>query len=253
MPEEHNKSLDIFGVKGVADSTKIITEAGVKCLTVFLSDLCRPGLQEFGGWGGDIVRHYRVQSQLKFAKKAKEMIEEREKIEGKLHAPAPVILELLEGASRNDDDDLHRIWVGLLASSCTTDGMDDSNIPFIHLATRLSPTQARLFSWIATNCPKIHDKDGIVQGDHFKPTAEQLFEAAKTTDRGRLDAELSPLFAAGLFHNNFGEKSIVSCLGLSSFGVIFYLRVEGKRGDPKNAFPTTIKDVENHNPGSVWL
>lgn len=252
MSNEPNNSIDLLGIKGFGDSAKIITQGVVDGAGALLSRICLPAAEELGEFFRDPIKNWRLKKLVTVAEKARPQIEEREKVEGSIRAPASIGIRVIESASMVEDEALQNMWAGLLVSSCTPAGTDESNLLFVNMVSAFSPAQARLFDWIAKECPKVRDKHGIVQGDHFNPSAEDLLKHGQIPDLGQLDAELSGLFAAGLFHKNLEGSTAAACKGLSSLGVTLSLRVLGKRGNPFEHFDAPVRTVGTHAPPAVW-
>jgi len=254
MPDEKDKSLDLLGIKGVSDSIKIVTQGMVDGAAALLSRICLPAAKEFGELLREKVSKWRSANAVIVLNKADDLIRKREAIEGALKAPAQIVYRTIETGSWSNDETLSSMWAGLLASSCTPEGDDESNLIFSDLISHFSPVQARLFDWIGNECPKYHDKLGIVQGDHFNPPVEVLLQAGRITDVNQLESELSRLFGFGLFHQAMGGTVLGECKGLSALALNFYMRVHGGRGDPKKYFGTSLKQVEpdEHEAPPRW-
>lgn len=252
MNSESNKSVDLLGVKGLADSARILTQGAVDGAGALLGRICLPAAEELGELFRDRVKHWRLKQLAMVTEKARPQIERREKSEGPLQAPPSIAIRVIDSASLAGDGTLQDMWAGLLVSSCTPTGTDDSNLLFVNMVSAFSPAQARLFDWIAKVCPMVRDKEGIVQGDHFKPSVEDLLQHGQIPDLGQLDAELSGLFAAGVFHKNLEGSTLAACKGLSSLGVTLSLRVLGKRGNPADHFDVPIRSVSSHAPPALW-
>lgn len=244
MPNEKDKSLDIFGVKPVSDSIKIVTQGVVDGVTAVLSRVCFPAAEELGELLRDKVHRLRGANAIIVLNKADDLIKKREAIEGALKAPALIVYRTIEAGSWSGDETLTSMWAGLVASSCTPGGDDESNLIFSDLISHFSPVQARLFDWIGNHCPRFHNELGVVQGDHFKPSVEALLQASQITDVNQLESELSRLFGFGLFHQAMGGTVLGACKGLSSLALNFYMKVQGGRGDPKSYFRTSLKQVD---------
>jgi hypothetical protein len=254
MPLEKDKSLDLLGIKGVSDSIKIVTQGMVDGAAALLSRICLPAAEEFGELLREKVSRWRIANAITVLNKADEIIKKREAVEGALKAPAQIVYRTIEIGSWSSDETLTSMWAGLLASSCTAEGDDESNLIFSDLISHFSPAQARLFDWIGNQCPKYHDKLGVVQGDHFNPSVQELLQAGRITDVNQLESELSRLFGFGLFHQAMGATVLGQCKGLSALALNFYMRVHGGRGDPKHYFKTVFKEIESdqNEASSRW-
>jgi hypothetical protein len=250
---EEGKAVDIFGIKGLSDSVKIVTQGAVDGAAALLGRICLPAAEEFGGLLRDKVSKWRGRNSILILNTAEPLIQNREAKEGALKAPAQVVYRIIEYGSWSDDSKLQRMWAGLLASSCTSDGTDETSYLYTDLISRFSPVQARLFDWIAAQCPKVHDVHGVVQGDHFNPAVEGLLTISRLSDVNELDSQLSVLFGLGLFHQAMGGSVLKACKGLSSLGVSLYMRLQGVRGNPKTYFKTALRsdDQAQHQPNSV--
>jgi hypothetical protein len=186
---------------------------------------------------------------LKRLDRADPLIKDRELKEGPLKALPQIVYRAIEFGSWTDDATLQSMWAGLLASACSADGKDESNLVYSEAVSHFSPAQARLFDWIAANCPKVHDSAGTASGDHFQPTTETLMQIGRVADFNQLESELGRLRSSGLFHNALmGGTAVTGCKGLSPFGLNLYMRVKGLRGDPKTIFNTVLSDKETGKP-----
>jgi hypothetical protein len=252
MESEKNSALDILGIKGVSDSVKIATEKTFSGASALLSRICLPAAEEFGELLRDKVKGWRNNNTLIVLYKADDLIKRREAIEGALKAPAQIVYRTIESGSWSNDDTLTSMWAGLLASACTPDGNDESNLVFSDLVSHLSPAQARLFDWIARECPKFHDEAGVVQGNHFHPETNPLLLRAGIGDVNQLESELSRLFGFGLFHSAMGGTVLSACKGVSALGLNLYMRVQGGRGDPKAFFRTVHEKFFPDEPDVRW-
>ena len=59
MPEHESRSLDVLGIKPVADAFSHITKATVDGASAFLGRICLPAAEEFGLLFQDQVRSWR--------------------------------------------------------------------------------------------------------------------------------------------------------------------------------------------------
>ena len=75
---------------------------------------------------------YRVISAIEIALRAEQMLALYPGADT-MHAPAKLVMRILEDGSWIDSDAIQEMWAGLLATSCSTDGNDDSNAQFVSL------------------------------------------------------------------------------------------------------------------------
>ena len=200
-----NKIKDIFGIEPVAETTKTIIDKSFNGLGVFLEKVFQPGLEEFGYLIKDQVRQWRLFNALKVMDKAKGRLG-FENNELQILANARVGLSILDECSMIDDEELQDMWAGLFASSCTIDGMDDSNMIFVDLLKRISAVEARILKYGCERCRKeIYPSGLIVPYETFEVTLEKLEEITGITDVNRLDRELDHMESLSLFTNGIFE------------------------------------------------
>lgn len=153
---DESKSLDILGFKPVADSINKVATASVDGVSAFLSRICLPAAEEYGLLLQDVVRAWRASNISEIARKAKEKLEEHSPDDSNnAHAHPRVVFSILEHGSWNDDDYVQNFWAGLLASSCTDEGDDDSNLLFINLLADLTKLQARILDYVCRIATKL--------------------------------------------------------------------------------------------------
>ncbi|WP_236446840.1 hypothetical protein, partial [Pseudomonas syringae] len=136
MPEA-DKSLDILGAKPVADALKTVTDGSVQGISALLSRICLPAAEEFGLLWRDKVSHWRACNAARMAAHAASIIDKQTSA-SQLSAHPRVVFKTIEDSSWTDDDVVLSLWGGLLASSCTESGSDESNLMFINLLSQLT-------------------------------------------------------------------------------------------------------------------
>ncbi|MBO4602841.1 MAG: DUF4393 domain-containing protein [Salinivirgaceae bacterium] len=180
---------DVLGLKPVAEAGLEVTKATIEGVSSFLEIVCKPGLQEFGYLLQDKVRQWRLNNIIRTLEKAKgRMYFDGQTLQ--LTANARVGLSIIEECSQVDDDELQNLWAGLFASSCTTDGRDDSNMNFVDLLKRMSSVEARIIDYACRNCKKTQYKNNLLTAQTLIISFEELVVIAGTDDIYRLDSEL---------------------------------------------------------------
>jgi abortive infection alpha-like protein len=146
MAEDESKSLDILGLKPYADSVKIVTQGAVDAAAAFLGRICLPAAEEFGLLLKDKVSRWRATNAVNIAAKAEKKLKLIPNAEG-MHAHPRLVASIIEHGSWSDDDQVQEMWAGLLASSCTQDGRDESNLIFINILSQLTSLQAAILKY----------------------------------------------------------------------------------------------------------
>jgi hypothetical protein len=238
-----DKSLDVLGVKPIAKSIEKVTDASLKGTSAFLSRICLPAAEEFGLLLQDKVKTWRADNAAKTIRKAEEKYR---KIHGDKNLKAHPLISwrIIENSSWANHDELQEIWAGLLTSTCTEDGEDDSNITFINLISQLTEIQIRILNYSVENASlKLHEYD-LITSEELKISMNDLIEITGINDFIRLDRELDYLSALDLIGDSLwgGGGILINSSPLKvditprPLTIQLYIRCQGYIGGPKDYF-----------------
>lgn len=180
---------DILGIEPIGEAGLEATKAAIKGVSSFLELVFKPGLEELGYLIKDEVRLWRLNNIIKTLEKAQGKME----FDGKdlnLTANARVGLNIMEGCSEVDNEELQDLWAGLFASSCTPDGKDDSNMNFVDLLRRMSSVEAKIIDYACKNSIKFLYPNKLIMSDGLNVSFDTLVGITGTNDIYRLDSEL---------------------------------------------------------------
>ena len=180
---------DILGLKPESEAQAENTKAAIKGVSSFLKIVFKPGLEELGYIFKDEIRYWRLNNILSMLNLAQGKME----FDGKeinLTANARVGLSIMEGCSEVDNKELQDLWAGLFASSCTSDGQDDSNMIFVDLLRRMSSVEAKILDYACRNCNKYIYPNQLIIAEGITVPFDTLVNIAGTDDNYRLDSEL---------------------------------------------------------------
>ena len=180
---------DILGLEPIAEAGLQVTQASIKGVSAFLRAVCLPGLEELGYLFQDKVRMWRLNNILRMLTKAEGKMD----FDGRqlnLTANPRVGISIIDGCSEVDNEELQDLWAGLFVSSCTPDGLDDSNMNFVDLLRRMSSVEARIIDFACRNCRKILYSNGLILAENLIISFEELTKIAQTDNVFRLDCEL---------------------------------------------------------------
>jgi hypothetical protein len=104
----------------------------------------------------DEVRLYRFGNQLKLLKKAEKMAQDAGFTPRAV--PAKLLFPLLDGASLEEDDDLHTMWAALLANASSPDNAEKVRPGFIAALRQMAPDEAVTLRWM-------HERTWAPDGD----------------------------------------------------------------------------------------
>jgi len=245
MSEQKNYSFDVLGVKPIADSINVLTKAVVDGTSSFLSRICLPVAKEFGLLLQDHVRHWRAVNATKIVENAESIVNSQPDAD-KHHAQPRLISQIIEHGSWTDSAELQKMWSGLLASSCTINGSDDSNLIFIDTLSRLTLIEVRILEYACRECRKSVTQAGWLMAQDFRMSLEQLEICSGTSDFHRLDRELDHLRTLGLIKVGFDPFSTNADLTPSAFALQMYARCNGWSGNLLEFFGlTTLSNISN--------
>jgi abortive infection alpha-like protein len=243
--EEKSKSLDILGVKPVSDAINTVTKASVDGASKFLGKICLPAAEEFGFLLKDKVSNWRAKNALAVVQKAEKKLLSQPSAERK-HAHPRLVIEAFEKGSWAENETVQEMWAGLLASSCTEDGADDSNLIFIDLLSQLTTVQAQLLKYVCETTIKYVSPAGWPYAGSLDLTLEQLTNLTGVDDFHRLDREIDHLRSLQLIGGNnmegendgggFMADSQDAKICPTALALHLYVRCQGYTGSPVEFF-----------------
>jgi hypothetical protein len=229
---------DVLGIAPVGEAGKRLVDAACDGVSAFLSRICLPAAEEFGFLLRDKVQSWRASNVQKIAAKA-------ERLHASIHSPSPthahprLVSQIIENGSWSDSEEIQTMWAGLLASSCTIDGQDDSNLMFIDLLSRLSVSQVRILDY-ACRTAQIRLVNGLLYPDDLICTPDELKALSRIEDLHRLDRELDHLVSIGLLSLGRGGFHIYQPsrirLTPSPMALQMYARCNGVIGSPTDYY-----------------
>ncbi|MGD1098638.1 MAG: Abi-alpha family protein [Bryobacteraceae bacterium] len=113
--------------------------------TAIVKRMLGPAADEVAEMWRDQVRVYRYGRQLKLLEKAERMAQEAGCTPQAV--PPKILFPLLEGASFEDDEELHTMWAALLANAASPENAGKVEVSFIAILKQISPEEAQLLNW----------------------------------------------------------------------------------------------------------
>lgn len=246
MADENSQSLDVLGVKPVGEAIKITVEKSLDGAGAFLGKICLPVAEEVGLFLKDRVhiwRSYNVVNALKKAEKKYKKIHGDDKKE--IHPK--MLSSIIENVSWADSEEIQDMWAGLLASSCTDDGKDDSNLIFINLLSQLTNSQVKILNFACENSKKTVSEGGWIGCfEKLYINIDQLFKISQIEDLHRLDRELDYLRDYGLLTlgSGFEPNTTTARLQPSPLALHLYVRCQGSMDDAVKYFHKEITELQ---------
>jgi hypothetical protein len=112
--------------------------------TAIVKRMLGPAADELAEMWRDQVQMYRYERQLKCVQKAEKMAQEAGFTPQAV--PPKILFPLLEGASFEENEDLHTMWAALLANAASPDNADKVRPGFIATLRQMAPDEAALLN-----------------------------------------------------------------------------------------------------------
>lgn len=238
---EDNKSMDVLGIKPIADSVSVVTKGTVDGASAFLSRICLPAAEEFGLLLRDKVSAWRSRNAIAIANRAQRLLEEQ--AGGRLVSAHPrIIFSTIENGSWAENDLMQDFWAGLLASSCTPDGKDESNHILIGILSQLTASQAKLIKHICETAKPYKSPAGWIASNGLFLESDEIVEVTEISDLHQLDRELDHMRNLGLIAGGFQQSSTRADVTPLPLCLQLYVRSQGYVGSPVDYFGVTEED-----------
>jgi len=175
MNDDGGKIPDLLGLKPFSESVKIVVETSAIEASKFLNAICYPAAEEFGYLLRDKVKWWRINNISNTMIKAKNNFNINYD-EFDLTASPRIVNSILENSSWIDNDKIQDMWAGLLASSCSKTGKDESNLIFINLLSQLTSSEVRILDYICNNSEKKISIHNLIDANKLSISLRDLQE-----------------------------------------------------------------------------
>ncbi len=236
MSDKESKSIDVLGIKPVADAVSHVTQAAVDGASAFLSRICLPAAEELGFLLQDKVRAWRAKNATAAIVNAQALYEKYQAGRD-AHAHPRLVASIVEHSGWTDDRTLQQMWGGLLASSCSRDGRDESNLIFVNLLTQLTSLEVRVLSYACSNTGKYVTGEGLImpqRGPYVDMAALQ--EISGANDIHRIDMELDHLRALELIMGGLRPGATHVDITPTPLALNLFVRCQGFTGSAVEFF-----------------
>jgi PilZ domain len=209
----------------------ILREIRIARALAFLKRVCPPATEEARLLFYNRLSNIRVANGVEIALKAERLLVNEPNAEGLLAHPE-LVIRILEDGSWVDVDWIQQLWAGLLATSCTEEGQDESNLVFINLLSTFAPIHARILS---AACAKATQ---VMAGDANSPyllacSAEEMARLTGASNLTKIYRSIAELSDLGLLekmakHSSYAVSGVTRTKP-TDLGMQMYARCNGKR------------------------
>ncbi len=250
--EVSSKSVDLLGVKGLADSALVVTKGAVDGIGALLSKICLPAAEELGLFFRDKVHAWRSVNATAIASATQAILDQND--ESRLaHAHPKIVGKIFELGSWEDDSTVQTYWAGLLASACTETGNDQRNLVFIQILSQLSPSQVKLLNIICQKVSKFTSESGFIMTGSLRVSYIDALEALGTQNLDDADVQLDHLRELGLLRNDGGFQLNNTAVNMTptALSLHLYTRCQGSNKSPieylniTEQYDDLVHDVEH--------
>jgi hypothetical protein len=158
----------------------------------------------------------------------------------RLRAPSKIVLRILEDGSWAEAESAQHLWSGLLATSCSASGSDESNLVFVDLLCQLTSTHGRILATACTKSTKFIAGAGRISSRPVSLSARELTQITGCRDLIRIHRDLEYLADLGLLKSvvrshSFSplEETEIAPTGL---GLQLFARSNGYRGETREFY-----------------
>ena len=221
------------GIAPYEEAVKVATEATIQGIGKFFDKLIMPAVEEIGLYLKDRIGHWRwrMNNLKQITEKADQKLGSTSK-----YAHPRLIGLIIENGSWSDDEVVQDMWAGLISSSCTPDGQDDSNLLFINLLSQLTKSQAKFLKFSCENASKFIDRSGLIFIRDFIVSTDQILTIYAHKDLHVIDRELDHLRALGLIQGGIISDRQEANIAPTSLGLYMYVRCQGSLDSPVSYF-----------------
>ena len=212
-------------------SAKSINEA----IGTLIAKLCYKAADDIGDGVAQKTSEYRQKNALSILEKANNTYEKISST-GNEHAHPRLVHHIIEEGSWNDNDHVQSMWAGLLATSCTEDGNDESNLLFINILKQLTSVEVLILNYACEKCEKSISKAGWITSEKIDIELDDLIKLTGVTDLHRLDRELDHLRSIELIETGFHPDSTAADITPGPLSLQLYVRCQGYIGSPTTYF-----------------
>lgn len=205
----------------------------------FLSRICPGGAQEVGQLVRGRLSNHKVANAMAIALHAESMVASPPAADN-VRARSAFVVRILEEGSCTDEDWLHQYWGGLLATSCTPDGKDESNLHFAEILSQLPSIPIRILTVVCTRAIKFVSDTGLISA---KPLACDMAEIRAITGAKdfQIKCDIERLATFGLIDKNSARSPTMlsseeTLITPTSFGLSMFARCKGHPGEPHDYY-----------------
>jgi len=216
-----------------ADPGCVLRELRMARALAFMCRICPSATEEITALFYKTLSNVRLANVVEIALKAERLLVP-EPHAYSMVAHRDLILRILEHGSWVDVAWLQELWAGLLATSCTLEGQDESNLVFIDILSRLAPLPTQILAVACAKAMQAMGESSSIPPSLMAFTAEEIARITRSNNLTKIYRSIAELSELGLLEkspkaatqdNPHAAKAKPTHLGLEMFA-----RCNGQRG-----------------------
>ncbi len=223
-------------LKSAAEQTEpedILREFRMASALAFLHRISPGSTDEVGRLLREGLSNFRLASAMGIILTAEKMVSFASNPE-RLRAPASIVSRIVSDGSWADAESTQHLWAGLLATSCTLNGRDESNLTFVNLLCQLTSSHVRILSAACTKGTKFLAGLERISSRPITLSARDMTHITGSRDLIRIHRDLEYLSDLGLLTTNVKSQSFspieTTNIAPTSLGLQLFARCSGHRG-----------------------
>lgn len=182
----------------------------------------------------DRLSTVRVGNALEIALKAESLLTSKPDADSKRAHPK-LVLRVLEDGSWADEEMIQQLWAGILVSSCSEDGEDESNLELIELFSQLAPDHVKIWAGACERAKVIVPEAGPIFTEPVYFTMDELATITGMQHQYyRIETDIGHLTVFGLLKAKPKSSTYTSSSEAEAtptlLGLEMYARGHGHRG-----------------------
>lgn len=223
-------------LKSAAEQTEpedILREFRMAGALAFLHRICPEATEDLGRLLRAGLSNFRLASAMAIILTAERMVSFAPNAD-RLRAPASLVLRIVEEGSWADAESTQHLWAGLLATSCTAGGKDESNLSFVNMLCQLTASHVRILSAVCSKATKFMAGVERISSRPITLSAREMIQITGSRDMIRIQRDLEYLSEIGLLTTSVRTESFTPIEGSeltpTSLGLQLFARCSGHRG-----------------------
>jgi hypothetical protein len=158
---------------------------------------------------------------------------------GDLHANPDIVVRILDNGSATEETWLRDFWTGLLVTSCSADGRDNSNEGYVELFSQLTTIPLRVLT-VACKAARVRSEAGVISAEMLTCNMDELTSITGAREL-QLQREIERLIGLGLIESGNTDSSASFSSKMVSItparlALQLFARCNGHRGAPSEFY-----------------